>query len=184
MRSMRRIGILGAALGSVVAMTTVGGAAQAHPPDNPYDNTIFAPVRTGGVGIGLDSVTRGLTAPVKAVAVPGHRHRLFVTDQVGRLSSLELTSGRATVVLDVTARLVPLGIGGPGTFDERGFLATAPHPAGSLRHRCARAAWALTEDAWNGQNTGRLAPRDPDLRRSERRGPAKRRSDRCRPVRF
>lgn len=94
---MRRIGILGAALGSVVAMTTVGGAAQAHPPDNPYDNTIFAPVRTGGVGIGLDSVTRGLTAPVKAVAVPGHRHRLFVTDQVGRLSSLELTSGRATV---------------------------------------------------------------------------------------
>src|SRR3954452_5046193 len=82
--SMRRIGILGAALGSVVAMTTMGGAAQAHPPDNPYDNTIFAPIRTGGVRIGLATVTRGLTAPVKGVAVPGHRNRLFVADQAGR----------------------------------------------------------------------------------------------------
>lgn len=125
---MRRIGVLSAVLGSVVAMTFVGGAAQAHPPDNPYDNTIFAPVRAGGVRIGLETVARGLTAPVKGVAVPGHRNRLFVADQVGRLSSLDLTTGRATVILDVTARLVPLGIGGPGTFDERGFLAVAPHP--------------------------------------------------------
>jgi hypothetical protein len=64
---MRRIGVLGAVTGSVVAMTFVGGAAQAHPPNNPYDNTIFAPVRTGGVRIGLETVARGLTAPVKVL---------------------------------------------------------------------------------------------------------------------
>jgi glucose/arabinose dehydrogenase len=127
---MKRIPVLVGVLGLVCSMSvsSLGGAALAHPPDNPYDNTIFAPVRTGGVKIGLAMVTEGLTAPLKGVTAPGHRGRLFVIDQVGRLVSLDLATGRQAVVLDVSARLVPLGIGGPNTFDERGFLGTAFHP--------------------------------------------------------
>jgi glucose/arabinose dehydrogenase len=73
-------------------------------------------------------VTDGLTAPLKAVNAPGQPDRMFVVDQVGRLVSVDLKTGHQTVILDVSARLVPLGIGGPGTYDERGFLGVAFHP--------------------------------------------------------
>jgi glucose/arabinose dehydrogenase len=53
---------------------------------------------------------------------------LYVVDQVGRLVRVDLSNGQQAVSLDVTARLVPVGIGGPGTYDERGFLGLAFHP--------------------------------------------------------
>lgn len=127
---MRRIAVLFGVLSLVFAMTvsSFAGSAVAHPPDDPFDDTIFAPVRTGGVKIGLEKVTDGLTAPLKGVTAPGHRDRLFVIDQVGRLVSVDLSAGQSSVILDVSARLVPLGVGGPNTFDERGFLGVAFHP--------------------------------------------------------
>ncbi len=42
--------------------------------------------------------------------------------------NIRLHSGTKTVFLDVGDRLVPLGSGGPGTFDERGLLGLAFHP--------------------------------------------------------
>jgi glucose/arabinose dehydrogenase len=116
------------ALVSTVTVSSLAGTAQAHPPDNPFDNTKFAPIRTGGVKIGLEKVTDGLTAPVKAIPAPGHAGHLFAIDQVGRLVSVNLATGAKVVVLDISSRLVPLGVGGPNTFDERGFLGTAFHP--------------------------------------------------------
>jgi len=53
---------------------------------------------------------------------------LFVVDQAGILWAIDLTTGSRGVFLDVSSRLVPLGIGGPGSFDERGFLGVAFHP--------------------------------------------------------
>ncbi|HEV2784182.1 MAG TPA: PQQ-dependent sugar dehydrogenase [Actinophytocola sp.] len=127
---MRRIAVLVGALGliSTMAASSFAGPAAAHPPDDPFDDTIFAPIRTNGVKIGLEKVTDGLTAPVKAVVAPGHPGRLFAIDQDGQLVSVDLASGRQAVVLDVSDRLIPLGVGGPNTFDERGFLGTAFHP--------------------------------------------------------
>jgi glucose/arabinose dehydrogenase len=102
--------------------------AVAHPPTNPYDNTTFAPVRTGGVRIDLERVADGFVAPMKGITAPGHPGRLFVIDQVGRFVSLELATRRQSVVLNLSGRLVPLGTTGPGSFDERGFLGAAFHP--------------------------------------------------------
>ncbi|HEU5473416.1 MAG TPA: PQQ-dependent sugar dehydrogenase [Actinophytocola sp.] len=128
---MRRITVLAGVLALVASVTAAsfsGTQAVAHPPENPFDNTRFAPIRTGGVKIGLERVTAGLTAPVKGVVAPGHPGRLFVIEQDGQLVSVDLAGGQQTVVLDLSERLVPLGVGGPGTFDERGFLGTAFHP--------------------------------------------------------
>lgn len=123
---MRRTTALCAVLALVFSFA---GTAQAREPAaNPADDSIFAPIRTGGFKIGLDKVTDGLTAPLKAVTAGGQPNRLYVIDQVGRLVSLDITNGHKTTVLDVSARLVPLGTAGPGTYDERGFLGTAFHP--------------------------------------------------------
>lgn len=122
---MRRIATLGAVL---VLVASFAGTAQARQPDGGLDPSQFAPIRTGGFKIGLEKVTSGLAAPLKGVRAPGQPGRLYVIDQVGRLVSVDLAAGKQTVVLDVSARLVPLGGGGPGTYDERGFLGTAFHP--------------------------------------------------------
>lgn len=100
----------------------------AHPPDNPFDNTIFAPIQPGGFNVKLEPVATGLTSPLKGVVPPGEPGRLYVVDQPGKLWAIGLASGSKTVFLDVSARLVPLGVFGPGSFDERGFLGVAFHP--------------------------------------------------------
>ena len=47
---------------------------------------------------------------------------------MGKLWVVNLTTGVRTLYLDVAARLVPLGVCGVDTFDERGFLGLAFHP--------------------------------------------------------
>jgi hypothetical protein len=57
------------------------------------------------------------------VAAPGPPDHLFVVDQTGRLWVVNLTVPTPTksVFLDVSSRLVTLGVCGPDTFDERGL---------------------------------------------------------------
>lgn len=81
----------------------------------------------GGL-VGLEPVASGLTAPNWATSPPGDTGRLFVVDQTGILWVINLASGEKSVFADLSALLVPLGIGGPGTYDERGFLGLAFHP--------------------------------------------------------
>ena len=101
----------------------------AHPPDNPYDNTIFAPIEDeGGRRLHLALVTDGLTAPLKGTRVPGEPARLYVVDQAGKLWAINKNNGTKVVFLDVSSRLVPVGMLGPGSFDERGLLGLAFHP--------------------------------------------------------
>jgi glucose/arabinose dehydrogenase len=95
---------------------------------HPLDDTVFAPINEqGGIKIGLEPVADGLTAPLKGVAAPGDP-RLFVVDQNGILWAIDPASGGKTVFLDVSSRLVTLGVCGPNTFDERGLLGVAFHP--------------------------------------------------------
>jgi glucose/arabinose dehydrogenase len=101
---------------------------RAHPPHDPYDDTRFAPITRFGPSIGVQVLTTGLTAPIKAVIAPGQRGRLYVVDQIGILWAVDLASGNKSVFLDLSARLVTLGVLGANTFDERGFLGVAFHP--------------------------------------------------------
>jgi glucose/arabinose dehydrogenase len=85
-------------------------------------------IKKGGAPVQLETIATGLVAPNWGTYAPGDGQRLFVTDQPGTLWVIDLTSGAQSVFLDVSARLVPMGAFGPGTFDERGLLGVAFHP--------------------------------------------------------
>ena len=108
----------------------------AHCPDSPdpapYLDTFFAPIDASGTRLKLELVASGLTAPLKGTVAPGLPNHLFVVDQTGILWAVNLTTGIKTPFLNVGPtglnRLVTLGVLGPNTFDERGFLGVAFHP--------------------------------------------------------
>lgn len=101
-----------------------GDTPDAQPIENPIPNAISR----GNVRVRLETVASGLVAPNWAAHALGHPNHLFVVDQPGMLWSIDLDSGDKSIILDVADRLVPLGSGGPGTFDERGLLGAAFHP--------------------------------------------------------
>jgi len=104
----------------------------AHCPGTPgppaYLETFFAPINASGTKITLEQVASGLVAPNKGVVAPGLPNHLFVVDQPGQIWAVNLMTGLRTLFLDVSSRLVSLGVLGPNTFDERGFLGLAFHP--------------------------------------------------------
>src|SRR5688572_21263183 len=121
----------------------IAGAALSYatPPWNPYDNTRSAPIPHFGSKVGIELVTSGvtdadgnpvpgqtLTAPLKVVTAPGLPGHIFIVDQVGFLWAVRLSDNTRTLYHDLRARLVTLGVCGPDTFDERGFLGLAFHP--------------------------------------------------------
>lgn len=105
--------------------TTTGFA---HCPAAPYDNTFFAPIEASGTRINLEVVASGLTAPLKGTIAPGLPNYLFVVDQTGTVWAVNLVTNTKTPFLNVSSRLVTLGVLGPNTFDERGLLGLAFHP--------------------------------------------------------
>ncbi|NIR31168.1 MAG: PQQ-dependent sugar dehydrogenase [Gammaproteobacteria bacterium] len=121
------------------SLAVIAGAAHAEH-GAVFETTVFAPIHAGGTTVTLETVATGLTAPVKAVAAPGLPEWLFVVDQAGTLWALNLAAGAPVscpsadcqVFLDVgpagLGLIVPLGVVGPGTFDERGLLGLAFHP--------------------------------------------------------
>ena len=118
----------GAARALLASLAFVGITSHAHCPQTAFDTTIFAPIHGGGTRIGLEAVASGMTAPLKAITAPGEPQRLYVVDQTGLLWAVNLADGTKTMFLDVSTRLIPLGVFGPNTFDERGFLGVAFHP--------------------------------------------------------
>ncbi len=90
---------------------------------------IPAAIPLGDIYVRLVPLATGLTAPNWGVPAPGLAGRMFVTDQNGTLWSINTTTGAKSVFLDVSARLVSLGIFGPNSFDERGLLGVAFHPS-------------------------------------------------------
>ncbi len=87
------------------------------------DDPIPQPIQKGFLPIGLKTVATGLTAPNWGTNAPGHPFRLFVSDQIGILWDINLITGNKSVFLDVSDRLVNLGV-----FEERGLLGVAFHP--------------------------------------------------------
>jgi glucose/arabinose dehydrogenase len=116
-----------AALALCAVAAPEGGLA--HPPDAPFDQDSFSPpIQQGELKVKLETVASGLAAPVKAVAAPGLRNYLFVVDQPGTIWSVNLKTGSRSLFLDARDRVAPLGVFGPGTFDEKGLLGLAFDP--------------------------------------------------------
>jgi glucose/arabinose dehydrogenase len=119
------------ALGAGGALAAGAGLASGDGHREPLEDPIPEPIETGPREIRLETVATGLTAPNWGAAVPGcprRRGQLVVTDQDGVLWAVNVVTGGKTVLLDASDRLVSLGVGGPGTFDERGLLGVAFHP--------------------------------------------------------
>lgn len=99
----------------------------------PLDDPIPSPIPLGKIKIKLQEMTVGLTAPNWGISPPPNcgplNSQMFVTDQNGIIWAIQANNGRKRVFLDVSDRLVSLGVAGPGTFDERGLLGLAFHPA-------------------------------------------------------
>lgn len=97
-------------------------------PADKLGDPIKRPIRHGAKVL-LQPVANGFDAPVAAAAAPGIPPRfLYVADQSGHWWRVDVTDGSKLLFLDATSRLVPLGVFGPGTYDERGFLGAAFHP--------------------------------------------------------
>ena len=104
-----------------------GGEIRGQVAPVPLDDPLPA-VPTGSVHVKLEVVADGLTAPNWGTNAPGIDNRLYVTDQDGILWNINLPTGDKSVFLDVSGRIVELGIFGAGSFDERGLLGVAFHP--------------------------------------------------------
>jgi glucose/arabinose dehydrogenase len=85
-------------------------------------------IQKGEIRVKLEPVATGLTAPNWGTSAPGDANHLYVSDQNGILWKIDLSSGTKSVFLDLSAHLVTLGVSGPNTSDERGFLGFAFHP--------------------------------------------------------
>lgn len=115
---MKRLAVM-TILAMLMATAVPAGAQEA------LDDPIPEPIGNSRTAVSMAPVADGLTAPLWGTAAPGHDHHLFVVDQPGYLWSIDTRSGDSTIVADVSSLLVPLGVFGPGSFDERGFLGVA-----------------------------------------------------------
>ncbi len=111
---------------ALVAATAVSAAAT-------HEDVIPEVIPDSNVAIDLELVADGFTQPVWAISPPGVTNRIYVVDQIGKITAVPTSGGsQRTLFLDVGVDgldiIVPLGAFGPGTFDERGLLGLAFHP--------------------------------------------------------
>ncbi|MCA9279250.1 MAG: PQQ-dependent sugar dehydrogenase [Phycisphaeraceae bacterium] len=90
------------------------------------------PIVKNTIRIELEEVATGLTAPHAMVDDPTGGNSLFVADQAGLVRIIDNGTLVAQPFLDVSSRLVSLGIFGTGDpfgdFDERGLIGFTFHP--------------------------------------------------------
>jgi glucose/arabinose dehydrogenase len=122
----------------VSTFTSAGSAAgiSVAPPVAPCVNTkiedpIPGLIPASKTQVKLGSVLAGLVSPVGGAVAPGMPNRIFVLDQIGKIWSINVYGrdrGEATLFLDVSSRMVPVGLFKPLNYDERGLLGLAFHP--------------------------------------------------------
>jgi len=111
----------------------------------PPENTIPEVIQKGDEFVKLTPVMTGLDAPVGGFPAPGHAGRLMIPDQSGLVWNLNLLTGSSSIYLDTSDLLVPLGIFGEGTYDERGLLGFAFDP----RYAQNGLVYTYTSEPWD-----------------------------------
>jgi glucose/arabinose dehydrogenase len=102
-----------------------------EPEPEPLDDPIPELIVKGTIGIELETIASGLTAPVFLTHAGDDTDRLFVVDQPGKIWVIENGQLLNTPFLDVTDRVHMPGFFGTldvNDFDERGLLGLAFHP--------------------------------------------------------
>jgi glucose/arabinose dehydrogenase len=109
----------------VLSMALPAGAS----PTQGLDDPIPGALPTTQFSVSLQTIADGFNSPTSAALAPGIATRLFVTDQTGKIWSVDLTSGQKSLFANLTPILADLGNVVPGTrFDERGLLGLAFDP--------------------------------------------------------
>ncbi|MEL7156065.1 MAG: PQQ-dependent sugar dehydrogenase [Actinomycetota bacterium] len=117
---------------AVFVMLTVMGLAA--PASAEHADPIPEKIPVSDAEFDVELVADGFTTPVLGINAPGNNRHLYVVDQIGTITAVDLRggSGDSFTFLDVgpggADLLVPLGAFGPGSFDERGLLGLAFHP--------------------------------------------------------
>jgi hypothetical protein len=81
--------------------------------------------------VNLETIAQGLISPVGGSVAPGMPNRIFVLDQIGKIWSIDVYGprrGEVNLFLDLSTRIVPIGLFKPLNYDERGLLGLAFHP--------------------------------------------------------
>lgn len=111
----------------MVAPTLLFGATNVALVD-PIPGTI----PNSAVTVDLKTIASGFISPITAAVAPGDEEHIYVADQVGKLYRVQVgdnnAAGTPSLFLDVSSRLVKLGLFPPLNYDERGFLGIAFHP--------------------------------------------------------
>ncbi|MFT4520516.1 MAG: glucose/arabinose dehydrogenase [Halioglobus sp.] len=91
------------------------------PVGNRVINPIPTPITTGFQAVNFEVVADGFVNPLLGVVPQGETGRLFVVDQPGQIWAVNLGTGSKSLFLDLSSRLVELGLFGID-YDERGLL--------------------------------------------------------------
>jgi glucose/arabinose dehydrogenase len=98
----------------------------------PLVDPIPALIPDSRVTVDLKPIASGFVSPITGTTAPGDEDHIYVADQVGKLYKISVSDrtpgGSPSVFLDVSDRLVTLGLFPPLNFDERGLLGIAFHP--------------------------------------------------------
>lgn len=105
-------------------VTPAADTATGQPVINPFPESIAK----GKVRLRLQTVTSGLVAPNWGTALTHDPDHLYVGDQNGALWRIQLVTGEKQVFLNLSDKLISLGLFGADSYDERGFLGFAFHP--------------------------------------------------------
>ena len=95
------------------------------------DDPISEKIQKGSIRIGLQQIAGGMAAPNLLTHAGDGTRRLFIVDQAGQVRLYKNGSLQATPFLDVSDRIVDLGVFGThdeNDFDERGLLGLTFHP--------------------------------------------------------
>jgi glucose/arabinose dehydrogenase len=119
---------LAAAAAAAAAVVLAAAPSGAWPGSPGLDDPLPGKIEKGTQTVALRQVAGGFNSPLEGTFAPGHPHRLFVIDQIGKIWSIDLTGARTKKLFaDVSGLLVPLGLFGID-YDERGLLGLAFHP--------------------------------------------------------
>lgn len=122
------------AFGNLLALAVLSGAAYAQTHCGTHfkiEDPIPGLIAPSTTQVKLTTIMTGLISPVGGAVAPGMSNRIFVLDQTGKIWSVYVSGprrGQSAVFLDLSARLVPLGLFAPLNYDERGLLGLAFHP--------------------------------------------------------
>jgi glucose/arabinose dehydrogenase len=114
-----------------LALAVLCGNSFAQCTNKKIDDPIPGLIPASKTRVKLDTVSTGLISPVGGTVAPGMPNRIFVLDQIGKIWAIDVYGprrGEKTLFLDVSARMVPIGLFKPLNYDERGLLGLAFHP--------------------------------------------------------